>query len=367
MTPIRFLENREFFPQIEYQLQALGFDVRKVTKNGENTLHQAVRKQNIPATNLAIDYGFDLSQRNNSGNTPLHIAAEKGNLELCQLLIEKGADIYAQNNRDQTPFHIALYYKHKEITDYFEKTGYPKNSNLKDFLIAEGLRPDYIDPAGNTLTHRLAMKKNFVLMQDLIQANMACLLPNKHNDSPLSIAIKQKDLSMLKILIPSMQSSLIRDYDLALAAQLGWTEGLKLLLDTQSPEILNKMFPTRCSLIHYAAFSGEISTIQLLINRGASINTKTLSEYRDRVLESDYWTNDDWSAWAEFSWNDSVIRVIKEGGWLYPVVTPLGIIEQLHPEKNDLIQYCQELGAKSEYYPSLKKEPLKKYLNKLPS
>jgi ankyrin repeat protein len=334
---------------IRERLKELGFDVLIITNSGDTVLHQACRKQNLEAVELALRYGFSPNQANKAGDTPLHIAAEKGNIEICQKLIDAGADVFAKNLLGQAPVHKALKHGQSLLIGFFEQKGYKLEDPFHAYLVSEGLNPDHIDNSGNTFIHRIVASGNLMLMKEVIKNNYhleQLEMKNKRGDTPLALAVKSKNVEMVRLLLERHRPSFVPVSELVLAAKQGWSEGLKILLDASPTWIVHELFRTEsgnCKLIHYACFSGDLKTVQLLVDRGADINYVTPSEYEATIFKPIP------NSWFEFTmpcWGPPIQpQVQREGGYTHPKMSPLSIAKYFHPESQELQTYLLSKGA----------------------
>ncbi|MBS0653135.1 MAG: ankyrin repeat domain-containing protein [Verrucomicrobia bacterium] len=355
---------------IRERLKELGFDVLIINNNGDTVLHQACRKQNIEAVELALRYGFNPNQTNKAGDTALHIAAEKGNIEICQKLIDAGADIFAKNLLNQAPVHKALAHGQSLLIGFFEQKGYKLEDAFHAYLIAEGLNPEHVDNSGNTFIHRIVASGNLMLMKEVIKNNYhleQLEAQNKRGETPLAIAIKTKNQEMVKLLLEHRRSSSIPAFELTMAAKQGWSQGLELLLNASPDWAVNELFHTESGnlqLIHYACFSGDLKTVQLLIDRGADINFATQSQYEQTIFRPIP------NSWFEFTmpcWGPPIQpQVQREGGFTHAVMSPLSIAKYFHPENKELQAYLISKDAR-EFIRYPRKGTLEALFSKLPA
>ena len=353
--------------EIKEQLLGLGYDVFRVSNGGDNVLHLAAKKQNLEVVELILAYGIDPSRVNKAGDTPLHIAAGKGNLPICQLLVEAGSAITLRNNLGQTPYHKALAKPYEEILQFFEEYGFQPGDDFEDHLLALSINPEHMDAAGNTWLHRLAKVGNLELMNAALQHGHDPFVYNKKMETPLSIAVKRKDLEMTQLLAGyrKQEKTLISFEDLILATKANWAEGLEFLLSA-APHLIQRI--DHCdskgiSLIHYGCAEGNLEIVQLLIEFGSDVNKLTQSEYRYGPTDPYYWSSHDWDVWAEVSYDSDMFRYEKDSGYLHPVVSPLAIVRYLHPNNVELQTLLVEHNAQSYYCDSIRNESLEQYLH----
>lgn len=381
------LEEKE---RIRLELEKLGFDVYKITNGGDNVLLQAVRKNNMEAILLAIQYGFDPSFQNKSGDTALHIAAAKGNLSVVQILVQQGASIYIKNKLDQLPFHKG--YNCPEIKDYFISIGQERTGFVNEYAIANDLRPDFVDNQGNTFWHNLIKSNNQSFLElalaegyKLEQLDIA----NKKGARPFDLIIVQKNKPMLDLFLDRFGDRYVSYDNLHQAAHLGWKPGLEKLLPFFDKQVLLNLSeggvlawfckkevtkdgvyfyimhkpasnrPEK-NLLHEAIYSGDLDTVKFLVEYGFSPNLSTYSDYQEPThLFSNILSSHDLDVLAEldhfnqyFNQDDSG-EIIKPGGYINPVLSPLSIAQYFHPNNQSLLDYLKGLQAEELYRPSI--------------
>lgn len=227
--------------EIALQLKELGYDVLQISNGGDNALHLAVKKKNLEAVKLLLDYGIPISRTNKAGDTPLHIAASKSELTIVEYLVEQGAEINLKNDLGQTPYHKALARSDTLMTAFFENAGYQPGDSFEDYLIAMGTNPDHVDNAGNTLLHRLVKTGNLELLRETLKHGYNVNVYNKAGDSPLDLALKKGDMDMVEVL---------EDYFVQLEAD---------------PEYVDKSGNT---ILHRLVKTGNLELLIELLNQG---------------------------------------------------------------------------------------------------
>jgi ankyrin repeat protein len=99
--------------------------------NGRTLLHWTVNLNLKEETLILLQDGADPNVKDDDGQTPLHISGP----EIAQLLIKYGADVNARDRLGRTPLH------------------YAKNPDLARLLLEAGANPDTCDVDGNTPLH----------------------------------------------------------------------------------------------------------------------------------------------------------------------------------------------------------------------
>lgn len=349
--------------ELAEQLKEMGYDVLKVSNSGDNALHLATKKLNLVAIKLAVEYGMSISRTNKAGDSPLHLAASKGNLPICEYLLSQGADMNQANILGQTAYHKALGKPNCDLLSLFESNGYNSHDPFKDYLIASGLNPDSVDNSGNQLMHRLSKTKNLELMHKALESGYSPDVLNKKGETPLTLAIKNQDLEMAKLL--NEYGNQITMNDIFALVKLNWLEGLTLLESYPQEHVqslLNEHNEKGIAPIHYACVMGDFNVLNYLVQLGANVNLLTLFEYEYGPQDPVYWNSYDWDTFAEFGNLGDLQRYKQDSGYIHPVVSPLAIINYFHPTKADLTALFINAGAKYVYHDSIRDHMLEEYL-----
>ena len=201
---------------------------------GDTPLHNAAQKGHVEIVKLLLERGANPNAKNNYGWTPLHRAAQEGYFNIVELLLERGANPNAKNNDGRTPLHIAAQKGHVEIVK---------------LLLKRDADPNAKDEYGDTPLHIAAYKGYFNIVELLLERGANPNAKDEYGDTPLHIAAQKGHVEIVKLLL------LERDADPNAKNNYGWT-------------------PLHYAVFHYAAFSGHVEIVKLLLKRGADPNAK---------------------------------------------------------------------------------------------
>eukprot|EP01117_Protostelium_nocturnum_P007950 TRINITY_DN2837_c0_g1_i1.p1 TRINITY_DN2837_c0_g1~~TRINITY_DN2837_c0_g1_i1.p1 ORF type:complete len:916 (-),score=349.29 TRINITY_DN2837_c0_g1_i1:263-3010(-) len=157
--------------------------------------------------------------------TALHVAVEKGNLEVVQWLLSEGAQLIQDANQ-RTPLHVAvinakmaalhllLDFKYSEgnIFDKLElgdQGGFTPLLtavwlNKEDFvkvLALKGARLDAEDVNRRSVAHLCVLRKNELLLAEVLELGAPLESKNKAGHTPLHLAISRNEATLSSILI----------------------------------------------------------------------------------------------------------------------------------------------------------------------
>ena len=212
------------------------------------------------AQHLLAHHGLRPSSSTPGGWTALHAAAMAGHLQLLQLLVKHGAPVNACNNQSVTPLHSASRAGHKGSVD---------------LLLASGAEVNAADQQGWTPLLLAIVGGHVEVVEVLLQhgANPNCAPPaGERGRTALHFAtFVSTDLGRLQQLPTADWSDIDRDKLYIGKYAASDTEMLQLLLasgaDASAKDDLYEWRP-----LHYAAFSGSLQAMELLLHNGADVD-----------------------------------------------------------------------------------------------
>ncbi|MFL9481941.1 ankyrin repeat domain-containing protein [Chitinophagaceae bacterium LWZ2-11] len=155
---------------IKFLLEQKGNDANKLTHDGRTYIFWAANRGNVEIVEYLISKGAKVNVEDTHDMTAIRFAAAAGqtNTKLYDVLINAGSDV-KQKNRDGANLLLLAIANDKEliITDYF---------------ISKGLSLKDTDAAGNTAFNYAAKSGNIQLMKTLVQKGV------KYNDNAMIMA-----------------------------------------------------------------------------------------------------------------------------------------------------------------------------------
>lgn len=97
--------------------------LNEIDTNGQTPLILAITLENSTAAHLLLEAGADPQQKNTRGETPLHIAVQLNHQDMMMHLLQITDNIDQVNNQGQTPLHLALARGHTQAARILIKAG----------------------------------------------------------------------------------------------------------------------------------------------------------------------------------------------------------------------------------------------------
>ena len=261
-------------------------------KNGNNLLHHAVLKNNIPVVTMFLENNlFDLEAKNKRKETVLHWAARKGNIEVVNLLLEKGTKheqrtfreqvvtsldkktnlLEAKDREGKTPLLTAIRYHHEQVIEQLIMAG-------ADLQATNNRRQQ-------TTLHYASYWGNLNIVQLLIEKNPNLLkAKDKNKETPLFSAIACKHEQVVEQLIIYKADLEARDNDqqtpLHYATRWGNTKIVQLLIE-KNPSILEAKDKYGRTPLFSAILSGNEQVVEEVIKSGADLEAR--DKYRQQT------------------------------------------------------------------------------------
>lgn len=266
------------------------FDLSGVDNEGNTVLHMAGDRRLAGISNSTLDHvtlllstpGSPVNVQNLAGNTALHIPHIS--VEFLDIMLEHGADITLKNNAGETPLAVQLKGGRSHVVERLLK--HIIHTLKLDASAYEAELKLSKDSKGNTAAHMLAELNSdlfAILPEDLYN------IANKDEELPINIAINEKSLQAISKLIKTAdtaQLQLIRecrdsqgDSLLHHAANMNDVDTITALLDyakmdVNTPNEEMDEFTDGGLPIHLAAHSGSVEAFDLLVKRGAAIESQ---------------------------------------------------------------------------------------------
>jgi ankyrin repeat protein len=279
---------------------------------GLTALVFAAREGDLESARALLDAGADANQTTEYGWTPLLTAINNRNYALARLFVERGADVNLPNKGGWTPLYLATDNRNIEGGDYPVPKPDLDHLEIVRVLLERGANPN-ARIRENTLTRTIFTMQWFF----------------EDGATPFIRAAQSSDTALMTLLLrhgadPNV-ASVNGDTALTAAAGIGWVEGVtyersreenveavRMLLDLGlDPNHANR--EGRTALMG-AALKGRNAVIQLLVDRGARLDTRDRgSRDTERVgsVAAGY-------LWQALDYAEGLVRVGVQSAVAYP-------------------------------------------------
>lgn len=284
---------------IEYLLDN-GADVDAKCYQGEAALHLAVNHRHLKIVKTLINKGANINLRaSTTGNTPLNNLVGRADclIDIVKVLLENGASVNERDDRwNQTPLHFASINGNREVVELLLEHNAEVNALRNDLmsplmcaasnghqyivelLLDKGAKTNFVDADNSTVLHHAAISGQNNVIKSLIAKGVQIDCKNKDSHTPLHIAAHYGNLNaVLTLLEVGADVNSATDTGITplhLSAVAGHQEVTEALIKwgaNVNAEDIEKITPLNEAI--NSTCSGDL--IQLLISKGADVNTKT--------------------------------------------------------------------------------------------
>jgi ankyrin repeat protein len=162
---------------------------------GNTLLHLGVRNGgDVKTIGLILDARARVNDRNKEGDTSLHIAVRQNEAEAGKLLLSRGADIFAPNARGESPIYLTFY----------------SNGGMREWMINPATLSAR-DGLGNSILHYAAGWRLDSFIPFIVQRGAPPDAANATGEPPLFEAVKVDSPSTIRALIIAGASAVARD------------------------------------------------------------------------------------------------------------------------------------------------------------
>ena len=273
-----------YYFSIGFLIAAAIYIFLKVTKHPAMRLNQALLTQDIKQLKLALseiskdDIDFPIKSRQ---STTLYTAIQDGNIEIVNLLIQAGADINFGFNIENGWNSIlkAVIARRYDIIELLMKNqamvgihfyAFQGNVAKIEELLLENLQSVDVINTGLTPLCFAVIGESLESINLLLQKNANINIYTSNYGTPLAIAIRRKNTDIINFLIDS-GAKIQHDIEpLNIAISQGSLQICELLI--QRGASVNSLHRASYSPLHLAASLGKVEIASLLIESGAIVD-----------------------------------------------------------------------------------------------
>lgn len=252
----------------------LGLDAVKlmVNKNniairdslGRTPLHIAVIKNaNMEIINYLLDEGAELNTRDKDGNTSLHAAVKNNSKEVGLLLIYKNADVFTTNNDGYSPLRLS----------------YDLNDGQEEWFINEQTI-NSTDAMGNSPLHLAAEWNNPKMVTYLLNRGANINAKNDNGETPFFSCVKGNSPACIDALISYPKANIdiaARDFmgNCVMHSAIQWSAyeaTAKIVSMTDGTKLINARNLAGKTPLHIASELGKLTFIKMFLSYGIDID-----------------------------------------------------------------------------------------------
>ena len=307
---------------------------------GLTALIFAAREGDIESAKALLDAGAKINQTTEYGWTPLLTAVNNRNYALAKMLIDRGADTNIANKGGWTPLYLATDNRNIEGGDYPVPKPDLDHLEIIRALLEHGANPN-ARVRDNTLTRTIFTMQWFF----------------EDGATPFVRAAQSSDTELMKLLLEYRADPFLAtangDTAMTAAGGIGWVEGvtyerspqenveaIRMLLDLGlDPNGANT--EGRTALMG-AALKGRNAAVQLLVDRGAKLETQDRGSRDTDKLGSAAAGH----TWQALDYAEGLVRVGVQSATAYPETAALirtlmrerGL--SVPPENRNILSIC---------------------------
>ena len=245
-----------------------GANVHTLDGNQLTLLHLASKSGNFKAAHLLLEHGADVHTLVGNHSTPLHFASEGGNAETAHVLLEHGADIHALDGNHSTPLHFA------------SESGNAKTAHL---LLEHGADIHVLDGNHSTPLHFASESGNTKTADLLLEHGAVLDARNNEDSTPLHVASQCGNAWVARLLLEhgadihvwNKTDQTPQHILLAMCSNRPPDDDIDTIQFFVDPSAdVDAVDNYHLTLLHRASYWGNIKFVQLLLERGANLNTR---------------------------------------------------------------------------------------------
>jgi ankyrin repeat protein len=227
---------------------------------GNTALHIAVKTgANEKIIGLILDRRALVNTRNKEGDTSLHLAVRLNLKESGELLLSRGADIFAPNGRSESPIYLTFY----------------APGGVREWML-NAMTLETRDGLGNSALHYVAQWRLDPYISYMVQKGANPDAANATGETPLFVAVKINSPSTIRALISAKASINWRDSlgNTALHASVRWNAAQSAQTLCESGIDINAHALTGKTSLHDAVRLGILEVETILIKAGADLEAR---------------------------------------------------------------------------------------------
>nr|KAI8750038.1 transient receptor potential cation channel subfamily A member 1-like [Biomphalaria glabrata] len=286
-------------------------------KMGKTALHLAAHNGHSEVVDTLISFNADLSLQDRDGNTALHLAVISANAQIVSMLLQRGAYPKARNHRNMMAVHVAAELNNVEVIKTLLDNGVDpswrgengmtalhyaaakNNGEAVSIMMENGAQPNVKDDRGYFAIHTAARCGASDAIKAILDgaiksswtSHQILYLKDKENNFPLHSAVNSGDIKSVRVCLSAGASLKVQQEDgstpLHFACASGNLEMIQVMKEMNKDEFMTTITvldAMRMTPLHRAALFDHTLIIQFLIDHGADINCRDISNSTPLLL-----------------------------------------------------------------------------------
>ncbi|XP_033229195.1 serine/threonine-protein phosphatase 6 regulatory ankyrin repeat subunit B-like [Belonocnema kinseyi] len=241
-----------------------GIPVNFPTKTHFVPLHLAVKKGNTGMLKLLLKYNADPRAQGPSAiETPLFFAAEVGICEIVDIISEISSNRTGEWQEGYFSLFVAAYHGHEDVVKKLLEKGVDPNANIRNYLtpLQAAAQQGHVNIVEILLKHQAEVNPKSIAGNDRFSTPLIAAFLSR-NEATIEIILNQgADVNAKVVSNP---------VELKSEAECLLTYGYYSFSAVLSDKLKVGYTP-----LHFAAESGKLRFVEMIIKRGADVNAKT--------------------------------------------------------------------------------------------
>ena len=245
-----------------------------VSRNVNNSIHEAARDGNIDAVEVLLKKDVDINIQDENGVTALMLASQNGHHQIVELLLKEHADINQQNENGVTALMVASLIGHHQVVKLLLKVHSDINTQNEN---------------GWTALMVASFNGHHQVVELLLKEHADINIQNKNGETALMLASENDNQQVVELLLKEHADINQQDENgwtaLMIASQNGHHQVVELLLKEHA-DINTQEEGDEWTALMIASQNGHFQVVELLLKEHADINTQNKNGWTALMIAS---------------------------------------------------------------------------------